>query len=373
MSNTFNSFNNTTAPTINDYIVGYGDLSGSDWEKRWAIATLVTLFQTTLDITTLAVGSDNYLRVTGSASGVGEVTLQPDGTDANQDLILEALGTGEVIINGNIQINANFDTGGFTFDTSGGDAFLGGGILYTENGDITTGSGSILLSSGNLTLSTGTLTVSAGDINMSPTGTLNMNGGTLEADTIQVALAAQITVWSDIVMGATANNKDLTVAGIVGNKDAPALGEIPIDLLITGSTEISGRAKITGDLYVNDSIIVKDYNYVSQTRGIIADTFPAQGRGLLFAEFNEIGTCANIGDCVTLPALSEIGFNLYPYQVPAQRIIVKNNGANAADVFPNTGEDIDRGTINAAVSVPAGTALTFYGVWGGSAGHWYTV
>lgn len=64
---------------------------------------------------------------------------------------------------------------------------------------------------------------------------------------------------------------------------------------------------------------------------------------------NIIGTCATAGDSVKLPLIAFMG----------EQITVKNGGATAADVFPNTSGTIDGGSADAAVRIQPGQLVTF--------------
>ena len=57
----------------------------------------------------------------------------------------------------------------------------------------------------------------------------------------------------------------------------------------------------------------------------------------------EIAVCANAGDAVTLPGAAA-----------GKLVVIANNGANSADVFPASGDKIDGGSANVAVALPAG-------------------
>ena len=73
---------------------------------------------------------------------------------------------------------------------------------------------------------------------------------------------------------------------------------------------------------------------------------------LLTTEINEVDTAATTGDSVKLPISSErLGYT------GIKRTII-NEGANAIDVFPGTGNDIGAGT-NVAVSLAAGANITY--------------
>jgi len=84
------------------------------------------------------------------------------------------------------------------------------------------------------------------------------------------------------------------------------------------------------------------------TAGITADVGSSQGDGVLTSQVNEISTCANVGDAVTLPS-AQVGMS----------VVVINNGANSADVFPASGENCGAGA-DTAVAVAAGSMATFY-------------
>jgi hypothetical protein len=64
--------------------------------------------------------------------------------------------------------------------------------------------------------------------------------------------------------------------------------------------------------------------------------------------YYEIAVCGNSGDSCTLPAA-----------VAGQLVIVVNNGANSADIFPASGDKIDGGSANAAFSLAAGANALF--------------
>lgn len=92
------------------------------------------------------------------------------------------------------------------------------------------------------------------------------------------------------------------------------------------------------------SMTTKGVNTRSVTPGITASTTHSIAGGTpLTSEFNYIGTCANVGDAVTLPAMN-----------PGQSVEVWNAGANAAAVYPAaSGVTIDGGSAGAAVTLSA--------------------
>jgi len=97
----------------------------------------------------------------------------------------------------------------------------------------------------------------------------------------------------------------------------------------------------------------------SVTSGITADTGSAQGGGVLTTAINQIATCGTAGDAVTLPAAK-----------PGRKVWVYNDGAESADVFPASGDNIDEAGANTAKALAADANAEFTCT---SAGHWSTI
>ena len=85
----------------------------------------------------------------------------------------------------------------------------------------------------------------------------------------------------------------------------------------------------------------------SVNAGITADTGSAQGGSPLGADINEISTCANAGDSVTLPSA-----------VAGMEIFIVNNGANSCDVFPASGDNLGAG-VDTASALANGSNVTY--------------
>ena len=85
----------------------------------------------------------------------------------------------------------------------------------------------------------------------------------------------------------------------------------------------------------------------SVATGLTADVGSVQGGNALTKDVNVISTCANVGDATTLPAA-----------VAGLEITILNNGANATDVFPASGDDAGAG-VDAAVSLAAAANITY--------------
>jgi hypothetical protein len=119
---------------------------------------------------------------------------------------------------------------------------------------------------------------------------------------------------------------------------------------------------VTGASVLNPLPVATDSDNIpifSVTSGITADTGSAQGNGVLTSSINQIATCANAGDAVTLPSAK-----------PGKVLWVTNDGANAADVFPASGDNIDEAGANTALSVAVDAEVQFICT---SSGHWSTI
>jgi hypothetical protein len=92
-------------------------------------------------------------------------------------------------------------------------------------------------------------------------------------------------------------------------------------------------------------------NYASGTAITAFATGGQASATALTKEFNEITTCATLGDSVKLPA-AEAG----------KLVVIKNNGAAAADVFPATGDSINALAVNLAVKIMPGETISFRAV-----------
>jgi len=173
---------------------------------------------------------------------------------------------------------------------------------------------------------------------------------------------------------------------------------------VTGSIAITGSSTATGDLFYFDNISIKQLGIVanyppksfsaayaydtsgngnngavtgatliagavpanasnipaySVTSGITANANSSQGDTPLVSAINQIAVCGTGGDAVTLPKAT-----------PGLRIFVCNDGANSADVFPASGDDIDEAGANNAKALAADAEMDFICT---SAGHWTTI
>jgi len=85
----------------------------------------------------------------------------------------------------------------------------------------------------------------------------------------------------------------------------------------------------------------------SVTAGVTAAVGSSQGDGPITTDVVQISTCANAGDAVTLPTA-----------VAGLQVTIVNNGAQACDVFPASGDNLGAGA-NTAASLAAGANITY--------------
>ena len=83
---------------------------------------------------------------------------------------------------------------------------------------------------------------------------------------------------------------------------------------------------------------------------------------ILGSSYNVLATVATTGDSVKLPVLFVAGD-------PATVIYIKNDGANAADVFPGLGDDLGAG-LNTAESLAAGASVSYIATAGSTWTKW---
>ena len=163
----------------------------------------------------------------------------------------------------------------------------------------------------------------AGSIGVNIAGTHTASSG------IQTELAIKPTYNQTATAGAT---------DILVNRTETAVGSGPqllIDLQVGSAT----RFNVDNKGLLN----------VAVTAGITADVGSIQGGSPLTTRVNEVSVCANAGDAVTLITAPAVG--------SIEQTII-NNGANACDVFPASGDDIGAGA-DTAVSLAAGANITY--------------
>ena len=93
------------------------------------------------------------------------------------------------------------------------------------------------------------------------------------------------------------------------------------------------------------------------TAGITADTGSSQGDGPITSSINQYSVVANVGDAGTMPDA-----------VAGYLVEIYNDGANAMDVFPASGDNLGAG-VDTAVSLAAGANITYRAI---DATNWKT-
>jgi hypothetical protein len=152
-----------------------------------------------------------------------------------------------------------------------------------------------------------------------------------------------------------ADGNDIENGGVVflteqaeAEADVAGKGQIWVD------TATPNLLKFTDDAGTDGGVIM-DHGVVpftgllrrSVTAGITAHVGSSQGDGPLTTDINQISTCANAGDAVTLPTAAA-----------GLTVTIINNGAEACDVFPATDDDLGAGA-NTAASLAAAANITY--------------
>lgn len=103
--------------------------------------------------------------------------------------------------------------------------------------------------------------------------------------------------------------------------------------------------------YVNNGtdgmFTVNDKLQRSVTSGITASTTQSQGQQPLTTDINEISTCTNANDVVTLPSA-----------IKGLTISIFNNGAQTLQIYPASGDDLGAG-VNNSTTLAAGSNVTY--------------
>ena len=403
----FNAFNNSTSPVLGDYIAGYGVVGLVTTEKRFTLSQIVTLVENSVNITNLDGSSENYIKGVGSAAAAGTADVTADGVDADITVRVFGKGTGGILLDDEVTMGDTLDMDGFTLNTTGGIINTGGGAINTSNGNLTLGSGALNMASGNITLTSGSLVLSNGGITMSATGLLDMNGGdistnggdiimaaastldlnggtidlnggtlnfgtTILCDRIDDASAGYIRVMENMSVGIAGDNHAVQTSQVSGNRDLGPAGDEQISLRLLGNVENYNQIFVREEAFFDDDVMTETYLRASGATGLTADVTSVQGGGLISKQFNQYSTVGTSGDCATLPALAAEGYS-NNYRYPFVCIVVRNDGANSMDVFPNTSGTINGGVADAAVAVANGAQTTFYGIRVGAVDTWFTV
>lgn len=282
---------------------------------------------------------------TGAAHGINVTmvgaTTGPTGIKVTMDAITEGdmlyLDNGGGTLTTGYFINCNDDDSTlFGVGANGVTTIAGAG-----------GSAALTVTAGDIVFSDGSIALTDAD-NAESVTIINNTASTIGA----AASAGIVQVESTSLTTGAAVNVQLTEGTLNGGFyysgwDATA-GARVFSVGEDGATTIAGSAGLTaaltltkGDLVMSEGLIQNGTN-----AGVTADVGSAQGGGAIIDAVTEIATVGTTGDSVTLPAAA------------AGRIVyIINHGANAADVFPASGDAINEGSADAAVAIAANETL----------------
>lgn len=302
----------------------------------------------------LVATSVSNVKIGGGTNGY---VLTTDGT-GNLSWAAGGGGGSGTVAGSNTQIQYNNAgafgaTAGFTFDNST----------------------NLLSAPGNIT-AVGTLTGANVTIaNLATIANLNV---TANANVVNLSASGQVVATSNVVGGNLVTNGLLTVTGnaTVGNLitvgSVNATGTVSGGILSGGSATItgngnvgnlysSGLANATGNIFSNANVIANVY-FVSSVANLVAAAGTTQATG------TQLGNAINL--ITTVPASTGV---VLPAAIIGLRIVVRNAGANALNVYPATGAQINALGINAAYSLATNTSIEFFCTTGGGTGQWYTL
>jgi len=145
-------------------------------------------------------------------------------------------------------------------------------------------------------------------------------------------------------------------AGTFSFEDITVTDDVTIggDLTVTGTTTLNGPL-VLGDAAADTLTINATTTYAEPVAYDLTATITAFATGgqasatALTAEINNVTTVATAGDSVKLPSA-----------VTGLRVIVKNSGATALDIFPASSDSIDALAVNLAVRIQPGSTATFF-------------
>ena len=239
--------------------------------------------------------------------------------------------TGGAVTGTGIGGAASLEGGAGAFNSDGGIASVTGGASGSNTG----GDGGAVTLTGGAALGTNG---DGGDINLiggvgagsGVAGDINFTGDLLASTALGPAIR-------DVATGEGA----VTIAPNQADTDT-GLGHVSDDIMsiIIGGTEAISWAEASAGVLVSP-----------KRQNITAFAGGGQGSATVIQDsYITIGTVATAGDSVVLPAVFRSSTLMF----------IKNNGANAADVFPASGDDLGQG-VDTAVSVAAGESVSFLG------------
>jgi len=357
---------NPTFYTSSSYI--YMDMRGGDSAIRYRdIATGALLFSVGKDNTdntyrmsaggllgttdrfifNFATGNLNLVTPGSLSVGGTEVISSARHLQGSQLTITGSLGNFAVNSNGNV----------VTFTRAGAN------FIYASNASGSLQIGQVNNTDAIIIDSTGSITmlslVNDLAIYLASGKHLSVFTGGIKVGGTEIVSAARIANFASIKVGGTEIVSSARIANLVSLK----IGGNEV----ISSTRIGKLSQLNiGIIPVIDSGLNATFTNItclvnikhSVEAGITASTTQSQGQQPLTKDINEIATCANANDVVTMPTAAA-GMTIY----------VRNNGANALQIFPASGDDIDGTGVDASVTLAAGASVVYRAI---DATNWYS-
>lgn len=146
--------------------------------------------------------------------------------------------------------------------------------------------------------------------------------------------------------GSTAAQQ-MTNSIYIGYNSEASATDVTNEIVIGYAAEGAGSntARIGGSAITH--VYLTGHTVRSVTAGITAGTTQSQGQIPLTSDINEISTCANANDVVTLPTA-----------IAGMEITIINNGAQTLQIFPASSDNLGAG-VDTSTTLAAGANVTF--------------
>jgi len=239
--------------------------------------------------------------------------------------------------------------------------------------------------SGNIILGLFKLLYESAQDNIAAGGTTQANAYLLQSEMSRVTVAANTSApWSGVMLPSTAlvSSGNNPGGGVLGSKGLTVYiinhASNPIQVFgMNGDTVDDQTSSVGVTQIANSSVLYTCHSSGAWYSNGLATGF-SKGLGLqTLASANVAGSTTitqNAGTPIVSMLNNVTGTGAVAATLPASalglEIIVHNTSTGACSVFPATGETINSGAANAALSMPAGTSATFTVT---TVGAWLTV
>ena len=244
--------------------------------------------------------------------------------------------------------------GNLSFTLAGGS---GNGMVGGSNTQIQFNNAGSFAGSSNLTFNTTTS-------NLTVTGNINSTQSLTAAD---FTLSNSASITGNLIAGnlqssanilATAN---LTANNITSNNTLTTIAIESTGNANIGNLSVTGIANANGNIFSN-SYVIANINFVSQVANTLTSAGSTQGTALALAKPINVVTTVAASTGVILPVALQ-----------GTRIIVRNAGANALNVYPDSGGTINALGLNSAYSLSTATSIEFFCTTSAPSSQWYTL